>query len=74
MAAAMRRAAARGEIDPRCLTRRIITLPADLLRHELLMTQRPIPEEVISEIVDDIFLPLVRMRMGARADTGEPPS
>jgi hypothetical protein len=32
----------------------------DLLRHEMLMTLRPVPEETIAEIVDDIFLPLVR--------------
>ncbi|MEV5410496.1 TetR/AcrR family transcriptional regulator [Thermopolyspora sp. NPDC052614] len=65
----LQRAAERGEIDPGCLTPRIMALPADLLRHELLMTQRPIPDEVITEIVDDIFLPLVRMRMGKKADT-----
>lgn len=53
------RAAARGEIDPARLTRRIITLPSDLLRHEALMTLRPVPRSTILEIVDDIFLPLV---------------
>ncbi|XVQ87441.1 TetR/AcrR family transcriptional regulator [Microbispora siamensis] len=56
------RAAARGEIDPRRLTPRLADLPVDLIRHELLMTRRPISEEVIAEIVDDIFLPLVRPR------------
>jgi len=29
------------------------------LRHELLMTLKPIPKAVITEFVDDIFLPMV---------------
>ncbi|TQS24027.1 TetR/AcrR family transcriptional regulator [Microbispora hainanensis] len=56
------RAAARGEIDPRRLTPRLVALPIDLVRHELLMTGRPVSEDAIAEIVDDIFLPLVRLR------------
>jgi AcrR family transcriptional regulator len=53
------RAVARGELDPARLTPRVASLPADLLRHELLMTLQPVPDETIREIVDDIFLPLV---------------
>jgi len=53
------RAVERGEIDPARLTPRVASLPTDLLRHELLMTLQPVPEETIREIVDDIFLPLV---------------
>lgn len=56
----LRRGVDRGEIDPAKLTPRIATLPADLLRHELLMTLRPVPESTIAEIIDDIFMPLVR--------------
>ena len=48
------------EIDEERLTPRIATVALDLLRHEMLMTLRPVPEETIAEIVDDIFLPLVR--------------
>jgi AcrR family transcriptional regulator len=62
----LRRAAERGEIDLSRLTPRIVALPADLLRHELLTTLQPVPDEVIVEIVDDIFLPLVRARMAPR--------
>lgn len=58
----LRRGIERGEISPDALTPRIAGLPADLLRHELLMTLRPVPDEVIVEIVDQIFLPLVRPR------------
>jgi Tetracyclin repressor-like, C-terminal domain len=55
----MRRAVDRGEIDPTRLTARIAALPFDLLRHEILMTLAPDPPDVIREIVDNIFLPLV---------------
>jgi AcrR family transcriptional regulator len=50
----------RGEIDQSKLTPRIASLLADLLRHELLMTLKPVSNAVIVEFVDDIFLPLVR--------------
>jgi hypothetical protein len=42
------------------VTPRIATLPVDLLRHEMPLTNREVSDEVITEIVDDIFLPLVR--------------
>jgi hypothetical protein len=49
----------RGEIDRSKLTTLIASLPADLLRHELQMTLKPVPNAVIAEFVDDIFPPLV---------------
>jgi AcrR family transcriptional regulator len=49
----------RGEIDRSRLTPRIASLPVDLLRHDILMTLKPVPNNVIAEIIDDIFLPLV---------------
>jgi AcrR family transcriptional regulator len=54
----LRRGVARGELDQSKLTSRISSLPLDLLRHELIMTRRPISKELIVEIVDTIFLPL----------------
>jgi AcrR family transcriptional regulator len=54
------RAVARGEADPARLTRRVKSVAFDLLRNELVLTQRPVPRKVIEEIVDDIVLPLVR--------------
>lgn len=54
------RGADRGEIDRSKLTPRIASLSADLVRHEFLMTLKPVPSAVIAEFVDDIFLPLVR--------------
>lgn len=56
------RAIGRGEIDPDRLTPRIAALPFDLWRHEVMMTLRPVPDHVLRQIVDDIFLPLVSPR------------
>jgi AcrR family transcriptional regulator len=56
----LERAVARGEIDPEKLTPRRASLPFDLFRHDVLMTLEPVPDETIEEIVDTIFLPLVR--------------
>jgi AcrR family transcriptional regulator len=56
----IRRGIERGEIDAAKLTPRIAALPFDLMRHELMMTLQPLSDETIDEIVDDIFLPLVR--------------
>jgi AcrR family transcriptional regulator len=58
--AVIQRGIDRGEVDPDRLTPRIVALPMDLARHEMLMTLKPLPDEVIREIVDDVFLPLVR--------------
>ena len=53
------RAIERGEVDPKRLTPRARTLAIDLFRHEALMTLKPIRDEVLVSIVDDVFLPLV---------------
>jgi AcrR family transcriptional regulator len=59
---AIERAVSRGEIDPARLTPRIASLPFDLWRHELMMTLKPVPDHVLRQIVDDIFIPLVAYR------------
>lgn len=51
------RAVARGELAA-APPPRIVTLPVDLLRHELFMTMTAVPPDTIREIVDDVFLPL----------------
>jgi AcrR family transcriptional regulator len=61
---AVQRAIDRGEIQPEQVTERIARLPVDLFRYEIFMTLRPLPEEVIEEIVDTIFLPLLEQRKG----------
>lgn len=56
----LERAIARGEIAAERLSPRIVSLPTDLARHEILMTFEPLPDETIREIVEEVFLPLVR--------------
>ena len=58
----LERAAERGEVRLDKITPRIASLPTDLTRHEVLLTHAPVPDSVLVEIVDDIFLPLVRAR------------
>ena len=53
------RAVERGEVDAARLTPRIIALPFDLFRNEMMMTLKPVPDHVLRQIVDDIFIPLV---------------
>jgi AcrR family transcriptional regulator len=64
------RGIARREIDPDRLTPRILALPTDLVRHDLLMTLKPPSDVVIQEIVDDIFLPLVSRDRLPRRSSG----
>jgi AcrR family transcriptional regulator len=56
------RAVGRGEVDPARLTPRIASLPFDLFRNEMMMTLKPVPDHVLRQIVDDIFIPLVARR------------
>ena len=60
------RAVERGEIDQDRLTPRIIELPFTLFRHEMMMTLKPVPDHVLRQIVDDIFIPLVTTQPAAR--------
>ena len=50
----------RGEVVLGELPERVITLPIDLVRLEVLTTHTPLTDEAVVEIVDTIFLPLVR--------------
>jgi AcrR family transcriptional regulator len=54
-----RRAHARGEIDLDTVPVAVLSMPFDLMRHDLLMTFKPVPEERITAIVDELFLPLL---------------
>lgn len=55
----LKNAELRGEIKIENLSMRIISLPVDLLRYELITRLEPISDEAIAEIIDEIFLPLV---------------
>jgi AcrR family transcriptional regulator len=50
----------RGEIAAEKLTPRLAALPFDLVRHQLVLLHQPLSAQDIEEIVDRIFLPLVR--------------
>lgn len=54
------RAVARGEADPSRLTPRVRSVAFDLFRQEVLMTHRPVPDDVLASIIDEVVLPLVR--------------
>jgi AcrR family transcriptional regulator len=60
------RAVERGEVDPARLTPRIINLPFDLFRNEWMMTLKLVPDHVLRQIVDDIFIPLVTTQQPTR--------
>ncbi|GAA1442071.1 TetR/AcrR family transcriptional regulator [Leifsonia poae] len=60
------RAIARGEVDAERLTRRIRSLPSDLFRHEVLMTLKPVPQQTIDAIVDEVVMPLLRSGRSGR--------
>jgi hypothetical protein len=53
------RAHERGEIDLDRIPPAVLTMPFDLIRHDMLMTYQPIPPERVLAIVDDLFMPLV---------------
>jgi AcrR family transcriptional regulator len=54
-----RRAHERGELDLDTVPPAVLTMPFDLMRHDMLMTLKPMGPDRITEIVDDLFLPLV---------------
>lgn len=54
------RAIERGELPAHGLPERVVSLPSDLVRQELLMTLKPVSDATIIDIVDTVFMPLVR--------------
>jgi AcrR family transcriptional regulator len=58
--AIVRRAVARGELHPVSLPERVARLPLDLIRSESMMCGAPIPNETIAELVDEVYLPVLR--------------
>lgn len=58
----LERAVERGEVSAEAVTPRMLTLPSDLARHELMLYNAPMSEETIANIVDEVYLPLVLKR------------
>jgi AcrR family transcriptional regulator len=56
----VRRAVDRGELAPVDVPQRATRVPLDLIRNEAMVFGAPIPENVIAELVDDVYLPLLR--------------
>jgi AcrR family transcriptional regulator len=66
------RAVARGEAAPEALHPRVATVPIVSLRNEYLTRGvAPTPDDVLVEIVDEVFLPLVRGRSPERSRSAE---
>ncbi|MEW2298053.1 TetR/AcrR family transcriptional regulator [Streptomyces sp. NPDC006743] len=53
------RAVKRGELTDVPRSDRVVNLPFDLVRHDMLMTMGAVPDETIVEIVDTVWLPLL---------------
>ncbi|GGT09101.1 TetR/AcrR family transcriptional regulator [Nonomuraea spiralis] len=61
--AVLERAVSRGEAAPESLRPRVATVAIVLLRNEFVVRGAPsAPDDVLVEIVDEVFLPLVRRR------------
>ena len=56
----LNRGVGRGEIAAEKLTPRLAALPFDLVRYQLMILRQPLSAQDIEEIIDRIFLPLVR--------------
>jgi len=61
MATILKHAEERGELR-QGISPRVNSLPIDLFRHELIIRRTPPSRRVITEIVDDVFLPLVQRK------------
>jgi hypothetical protein len=53
------RAVGRGDISPAAITPQFIELAPALVDHHFLMHGAPIPDEVLTGIVDNVLLPLL---------------
>lgn len=56
----LRRGVARGEVDAEKLSPRVKAVPIDLARNEVFLTLTTLSDQVIYDILDLVFLPLVR--------------
>jgi len=54
------RAVDRGELRPTRLPARATRVPLDLIRHEAMACGAPLTDASITELVDDVYLPLLR--------------
>jgi AcrR family transcriptional regulator len=57
----VRRAIARGEVDPAAVTERRLEAGHAMMRHHFITRGVPIPDDVIVEIVDEVTIPLLQL-------------
>ncbi|MEU2791705.1 TetR/AcrR family transcriptional regulator [Streptomyces sp. NPDC007100] len=55
----LQRAVERGEVEPWILASRRATVATDLLRNEFLLFGAPVGDDTVTDIVDNVYLPLV---------------
>jgi len=67
-----RRAHDRGEIDLDHIPPAVLTMPFDLVRHDLLMNLKPLRPTRIQSIVDELFLPLAQTTLVDAGSAGLP--
>jgi AcrR family transcriptional regulator len=60
VAVILNRAAGRGQVRLERITPRIAALPGDLVRHQMITTRKPVSNRYIDQVLDEVFLPLVR--------------
>ncbi|MEO3753257.1 TetR/AcrR family transcriptional regulator [Streptomyces sp. B6B3] len=70
----LERAAARGEISAAAISSRVVGFAPKLVDHHFLVYGAPIPEEVLTGIVDDLLLPLLSATSEDAAGGREAPS
>ena len=56
----LERAAARGEVPTADLPKRVLRLPVDLMRNEMILYGRGLSDAAVEEMVDDVLIPLFK--------------
>ncbi len=67
----LERAVERGEVERWIIGSRRATVATDLIRNEFLLFGAPVADRIITEIVDDVYLPLVLSPAPAPADSAQ---
>ncbi|MEU9117526.1 TetR/AcrR family transcriptional regulator [Streptomyces sp. NPDC048483] len=68
----LERAIERGEVEPWIPDSRRATVATDLLRNHFLLFGAPVDDAIITDIVDDVYLPLVLSPAPKRAGEADP--
>ena len=69
--AVLQRAAERKQVAPQALTPTVTALAPTLLRHHYLVHGAPVDDQTINAILDEVVMPLLRVRRGLTAGGGD---